>query len=196
MRRRSERLSSRPPYSRAKGTPWATHWSMMLTDTSARRWTLRLAGAVVAALDGVVEEAVDAVAVVVVVLGRVDAALRRDRVRPTRRVVVREDLDVVAQLAERCGGRGAGEAGADHDHVELAAVVGFDQLQVELVVVPLVGQRAGRDLRVEGECHLGSFRSALRAHLTTSVTMRIGNSTLGMPTISAMPTAMSRRRRL
>jgi hypothetical protein len=25
----AERLSSRPPYSRAKGTPWATHWSMM-----------------------------------------------------------------------------------------------------------------------------------------------------------------------
>ena len=26
-----------PPYSRAKGTPWATHWSMMEALTSARR---------------------------------------------------------------------------------------------------------------------------------------------------------------
>ena len=41
-----------------------------------------LAGAVVAALDGVVEETVHAVAVVAVVLGRVDAALGRDGVRP------------------------------------------------------------------------------------------------------------------
>ena len=39
---------------------------------------VRLAGAEVAALDGVVEEAVDAVAVVLVVLGGVDAALRGD----------------------------------------------------------------------------------------------------------------------
>ena len=43
-----------------------------------------LARAEVAALDRVVEEAVDAVAVVLVVLGRVDAALGGDRVRPAR----------------------------------------------------------------------------------------------------------------
>src|SRR5690606_41788945 len=45
---------------------------------------VRLAGAEVAALDRVVEEAEDAVAVVLVVLGRVDAALGRDGVRPPR----------------------------------------------------------------------------------------------------------------
>ena len=43
-----------------------------------------LAGAEVAALDRVVEEAVDAVAVVLVVLGGVDAALRGDGVRAAR----------------------------------------------------------------------------------------------------------------
>ena len=32
-----DRLSRSPPYSRAKGTPWATHWSMMFALTSARR---------------------------------------------------------------------------------------------------------------------------------------------------------------
>src|SRR5207248_3006595 len=61
---------------------------------------VRLAGAVVAALDRVVEEPVDAVAVVLVVLGRVDAALRGDAVRPAGRVVEREHLDPVAELAE------------------------------------------------------------------------------------------------
>ena len=42
---------------------------------------VRLAGAEVAALDGVVEEAMHRVAIVLVVLRRVDAALSRDRVR-------------------------------------------------------------------------------------------------------------------
>jgi hypothetical protein len=33
-------FASMPLYSRANGTPCATHWSMILTDTSASRWTL------------------------------------------------------------------------------------------------------------------------------------------------------------
>ena len=57
-----------------------------------------LAGAEVAALDRVVEEAVDAVAVALVVLGGVDAALGGDRVGPAGRVVERERLDLVAEL--------------------------------------------------------------------------------------------------
>jgi hypothetical protein len=51
-----------------------------------------LAGAEVAALDRVVEQAVHAVAVVLVVLGGVDAALGGDRVRPARGVVEGEDF--------------------------------------------------------------------------------------------------------
>ena len=56
-----------------------------------------LAGAEVAALDRVVEQPVDRVAVVAVVLRRVDAALRRDRVRAARAVLVAERPDVVAR---------------------------------------------------------------------------------------------------
>src|SRR5207248_7488574 len=101
---------------------------------------VRLAGAVVAALDRVVEEPVDAVAVVLVVLRRVDAALRGDAVRPAGRVVEREHLDPIAELAER-GGRGrAGEPRPDHDDVEPTPVRGRDELLVEAVVVPLVGE--------------------------------------------------------
>ena len=58
-----------------------------------------LASAEVAALDGVVEEPPDAVAVVLVVLGGVDAALGGDGVGAARAVLVAEGLDVVAQLA-------------------------------------------------------------------------------------------------
>ena len=62
-----------------------------------------LARAEVAALDRVVEQAIDAVAVVLVVLGRVDAALRGDAVRAPRRILEAEALDVVAELAQRRG---------------------------------------------------------------------------------------------
>ncbi len=95
-----------------------------------------LAAAVVAALDRVVEEAVDGVAVVVVVLRGVDATLRGDGVRAAGAVLVEEALDVVAGLAHRGGGRGTGEAGTDDDHVELATVGRVDQCGVELVLRP------------------------------------------------------------
>ena len=110
---------------------------------------VRLAAAVVAALHGVVEEAVDAVAVAVVVLRRVDAALRGDGVGPTGRVVEGEDLHVVPEPAERGRGRRAGQAGADDDDVELPLVVRVDELDRELVVVPLLLDRAVGDLGVE-----------------------------------------------
>ena len=66
-----------------------------------------LARAVVAALDRVVEQPLDAVAVVLVVLRGVDAALRGDAVRAARAVVDAEAHDVVAELAERRGRRRA-----------------------------------------------------------------------------------------
>ena len=105
---------------------------------------VRLTGAEVAALHRVVEEPVDRVAVALVVLGRVDAALGGDRVGPARRVVERERVDVVAELAERGGRRASGEAGADDDDLEAAAVVRRDQLHVELVLIPPLLDGPGR----------------------------------------------------
>ena len=95
-----------------------------------------LTGAEVAALDRVVEQPVDAVAVAAVVLRRVDAALGGDRVGAARRVVEGERLDLVAELGERRRGRRAGEAGADDEDLELALVVRVDQLRVGDVADP------------------------------------------------------------
>ncbi len=63
-----------------------------------------LARAEVAALYRVVEEAEDAVAVVLIIFGSVDAALRGDGVSAAGRILKAEAFDVVAQFAER--GRG------------------------------------------------------------------------------------------
>src|SRR5690606_8864895 len=97
--------------------------------------------AVVAALNGVVEQPVGRVPVTLVVLGRVDPALGGDRVRPSRSVLVAEALDVVAGLAERGICRGAGQTGADDGHVQLPPAGGVDQVSIELALLPLLSDR-------------------------------------------------------
>ena len=62
------------------------------------------ARAEIAALYRVIKKAEDAVAVIAIILGRIDAALRGNRVRPARRIVIGKAMDVIALLAQR-GGR-------------------------------------------------------------------------------------------
>ena len=100
---------------------------------------VRFARAIVSALDRVVEEPLNAVAVVLVVLGRVDAALRGNAVGPSRAVLNAEAEDVVAELAERRRRGGASESRAHDDHRVLAPVRRVDQLRFEPVTVPFVG---------------------------------------------------------
>ena len=107
-----------------------------------------LAGPEVAALDGVVEEPVDRVAVVAVVLRRVDAALRGDRVGPARAVLVAVRLDPVARLGEGGRGRAPGQPGADDDHGQLAPVRRVDQPGGEGTAFPAGLDRTVRRGRV------------------------------------------------
>ena len=111
-----------------------------------------LTGAVVAALDRVVEETVDGVVVVAVVLRGVDTTLRGDGVRAAGGVLVEEAVDVVAHLAERGGGSTAREAGADDDDVQLTAVGGVDQRGTELTLFPAL-----RDRDVVGGLRVGDL---------------------------------------
>lgn len=108
-----------------------------------------LPGPEVAALDGVVEQAVDGVAVVAVVLRRVDAALRGDGVGAARGVLVAELDDVVALFGEGGAGRAAREAGAHDDDRVLAPVGRVDQLGLEAALVPALGDGSGRGLGVD-----------------------------------------------
>jgi len=73
------------------------------------------ARAEIAALDCVVEEPVDAVAVILIILGGVYSALRRDAVCPPRRILEAEALHAVAQLAQCCRGRAAGQPGSHNE---------------------------------------------------------------------------------
>ena len=97
-----------------------------------------LAATVVAALHGVLGVAVSGVVVHLLVAGRVNATLCSNGVRTTWGVMVGEDLDVVAQLAEG-GSCGTGrQTGTNNNDLELAAVQRGDQLHVVFLVAPHV----------------------------------------------------------
>ena len=74
---------------------------MIAALTSARPVDVRLSGSEVSPFDGVVEEPIDAVAVVLIVLGGVNSTLGGNRVRPARAVLVTETLDIESLLAKR-----------------------------------------------------------------------------------------------
>ena len=111
---------------------------------------VRLARAVVAALDRVVEEPLDAVAVVLVVLGGVDA-------RPAPRCGARAAGCPGCRSSARCSPSSPSVAAADAPArpvpttmtVYLRRLAGFTSFELELVAVPLVGERAVGDARVE-----------------------------------------------
>src|SRR5207248_7691463 len=79
--------------------------------------------AVVAPFDRVVEEPVDAVAIVLIVLRGVDAALRGDAVGAAGAVLDAEAQDVVAELTERARGRRARQT-RSHANDGVFALVG------------------------------------------------------------------------
>ncbi len=107
------------------------------------------ARAEIATLYRVVEKAVDAVAIVLVILGGVDSALRRDRVCPARRILEAETAHFVAEFAESSGCGSTGQSGADNDNGVTALIGRIDQLHVEASPVPSRLDRARRKTRVE-----------------------------------------------
>ena len=106
------------------------------------------AGAVVAALDRVVEQTVYRVVVVLVVLRGVDTALRGDRVRAAGRILNAEYLYVISQFAERSGCGCTAQTRSDDDDVELALVCGAYDLDSCLMVAPLFCESAGRNFSI------------------------------------------------
>ena len=116
---------------------------------------ISLAGAEVAALDGVVEQAAHGVAVILVVFRAVDAALGRDRVGAAGAVLVTEAFHLIAHFRERGGSGTTGEAGTDNDDGEFPLVRRVDELGVHLVLGPFLIKRAGRDFAVEDDGHGG-----------------------------------------
>ena len=108
-----------------------------------------LTRAEIAPFDRVVEKAVNAVAVVLIILCGVDPALGCYRVCPPRRILKAETADLVAELAKSSGSRSAGKSGTNNNHRMTALVGRIDQLHVKAGPVPSRLDRAGRKARVQ-----------------------------------------------
>lgn len=99
----------------------------------------------VTTLDGVVEEAVNGVTVILIVFGSVNSALCGDRVSAAGAVLVAEALYLVPQFAKSGGGGGTSKAGTDDEDGVFALVVGVDKLGFKLILGPFVLNRTGRN---------------------------------------------------
>src|SRR6185312_4223963 len=127
------------------------------------------AGAKVSALYRVVEQPVNAIAIVWVVLGSVDSALRRDGVSAPRRILKAEALHAVAQFAQTCGGRRSGQTRADNNDVVLAFISGIHQLHFEACFVPCLFNGPGGCTRMEFH---GYFTIPVRTPIGTEIKPR------------------------
>ena len=108
-----------------------------------------LAGAIIASLDGIVEQSMHRITVVLVILRCVDTSLSGHRMGATGGIVEHEVVHLVAQLGQGRRGAGTSQTGTDHNDLVLPLVGRIDQLGAELVFLPLFGQGAGGDLRIE-----------------------------------------------
>ena len=105
-------------------------------------------GTVVTAFDRIVEQPVGGVSVVLIILCGIDAALSRDRMRSSGRVLKAEGLHIVAHFTERGGGGCAGEARSHDDHIDVSFVGWVHQADVRFVLRPLLVDRSFWDLGV------------------------------------------------
>ena len=96
-------------------------------------------GAEIAAFDRVVEQAKNAVAIVLVIFRGIDSSLRGDAVSAARAVLVTEAFHAVAELAQRRRRRSSGEPAADDNDLEFSPVIRSDQARMILMVRPFFG---------------------------------------------------------
>jgi hypothetical protein len=147
-----------------------------------------LARAEVAALDRVVEEAVDAVAVIAIILGGIDAALRGHAVRAARAVLIGSSIRRCSQLTQRRCRRTARQPRTDDDDLESAPVGRVDQLHLELAALPQRLHRAGGHTAIqrrfdEGGC-FGQCLCCRHTHDLCTPTARCQKARPGAPSQS------------
>ncbi len=106
-------------------------------------------GAEITAFDRVVKKTPDAVAVIGIVFGRIDATLGGDAMGASRAILDTEGLYIVPHLSQAGGGRCTGESGAHDDDIKSAAVGRIDQLHFHPMLIPFLGQRATRNFSIQ-----------------------------------------------
>ena len=135
---------------------------------------------VVTTLHCIVEKPVHRVAVVLVILGGIDATLRGDWVGTTRAILIAEAFHVVSQFSQCSGRGGTGQATAHHDDFKFTLVGWGDQFQVKPMFVPLFGYWAGWNIGLQNKRFFNSRRYFHRVgriawgFIYRSLTFRLG----------------------
>src|SRR5262249_52532419 len=106
---------------------------------------IRFAGTKITALNRVVKQAVNAVAIVLIILCRINAALGCNRMRASRRILKTKTLHPVSKFTEGRRGRSTGETAADAYDLKFSPVVWADQSRMVLMVSPFLIQRSRRN---------------------------------------------------
>ena len=107
-----------------------------------------LTTAKVATFNRVDKQAIDAVAITLIIFRRVDATLRGNRVSTSCRIMKRKCINLVTEFGKcRCCRR-TGKTGTNNDYFELALIVRIDKFCVGFIVVPLVAQRTFGNFRI------------------------------------------------
>src|SRR3954447_9750255 len=114
---------------------------------------VRFTGTKIAAFDRVVEQPINAVPVILIILCRVDAALRGNGMRTPRGVLKTKTFHPIPELAECCRGRSAGQTSADHNHFELSPIIRVDQSDMVPVISPFLSQQTRRNFWIECSNH-------------------------------------------
>src|ERR1017187_1615462 len=108
-----------------------------------------LARAEIAAFDRIVEDAMNTVAVVLVILRGVDAALCGDAVGPARTVLDAERFDAVTEFRQRSRRRTARQSRPDDDDLVLTLIGWVDEFDGRFVRIPFLRYRAGGNVSIE-----------------------------------------------
>ena len=98
------------------------------------------AGTVIATFDGIAEKTLDAVAVVLIVLGCIDAALGSDGVCTAGGILNAEYVDIEAHGTQRSGSRGTGKACTHNNDVDFTLVGRVYKFLTGFVVGPFFGE--------------------------------------------------------
>ena len=95
-----------------------------------------LTGTVVTSFNGVTEQTLHTVAVILVILGCIDTTLCSDGVRTARRVLNAENIHFEAHCSQRSSGRGTGQSGSNNNDIYFPLVGGIHQLLTGFIVGP------------------------------------------------------------
>ena len=106
------------------------------------------ASTIVTAFHCIIEEAINRVAIVLIVLGCIDTTLSCDRVSATGRVLNAEVIYIEAHLGKGSGSTCSSKTCADHDDVELQLVLRVHQTLVSFIFFPFLRHWACRNLRI------------------------------------------------